>query len=213
MRYKLKNKLKLLLLAVYVPIYIGAFFMVEKLVPDTADYWVSYLFIDDYIPFCEIFIIPYYLWYPMMVVIGLFLMAKDEWEYKRYMYSIMIGFTFTLAFCLIFPNGQDLRPEMFERNNFLVDMVKAIYDADTHTNVIPSVHAVGAFICGYSIEHTKAIKSRIIKNLNWILAILVAISTCFVKQHSILDIFAAVILCMVIYWILYANKRKEKKIP
>ncbi|SFE47755.1 PAP2 superfamily protein [Peptostreptococcaceae bacterium pGA-8] len=206
----MKRKLKLLLLAIYVPIYIGAFFVVEKLVPGTADYWVSYCRLDDYIPFLEVFIIPYYMWYPMLFAVGIFLLLKDEDGYKKYMYSIMLGFTFTLVFCLIFPNGQDLRPTVFPRENFMTQMIQAIYDADTNTNVIPSVHAIGAFICGYALETTKALKSRLIKNLNWIVSMLVAMSTCFVKQHSILDIFAAVVLCAIIYAILYINIKNDE---
>ena len=64
MNSKTKHKLVLLTYAIYVPIYIGLFFVVEKLVPESTDYWVSYMFLDDYIPFREEFIIFYYMWYP-----------------------------------------------------------------------------------------------------------------------------------------------------
>ena len=173
--------------------------MVEKLVPETADYWVSYIFLDDYIPFREEFIIFYYLWYPALVAIGVFLLLKDEYEYKRYMISIMITFTFTLIFCLLVPNGQDLRPDVFPRENFFTDIVAAIYAADTNTNVMPSVHAIGAFLGMISTHRTKQIRSRA-----WIFAmdvlwLAIALSTCFVKQHSILDIFGSVAVCLVVY--------------
>ncbi|KGF10164.1 hypothetical protein HMPREF1635_00840 [Clostridiales bacterium S5-A14a] len=199
MSNKTKHKLFLLLYAIYVPIYIGAFFLVEKLVPETADYWVSYIFLDDYIPFREEFIIFYYLWYPALVAIGVFLLLKDEYEYKRYMISIMITFTFTLIFCLLVPNGQDLRPDVFPRENFFTDIVAAIYAADTNTNVMPSVHAIGAFLGMISTHRTKQIRSRA-----WIFAmdvlwLAIALSTCFVKQHSILDIFGSVAVCLVVY--------------
>lgn len=199
MSYKTKHKLFLLLYAIYVPIYIGAFFLVEKLVPETADYWVSYIFLDDYIPFREEFIIFYYLWYPALVAIGVFLLLKDEYEYKRYMISIMITFTFTLIFCLLVPNGQDLRPDVFPRENFFTDILAAIYAADTNTNVMPSVHAIGAFLGMISTHRTKQIRSRA-----WIFAmdvlwLAIALSTCFVKQHSILDIFGSVAVCLVVY--------------
>lgn len=199
MNNKTKHKLFLLLYAIYVPIYIGAFFLVEKLVPETADYWVSYIFLDDYIPFREEFIIFYYLWYPALVAIGVFLLLKDEYEYKRYMISIMITFTFTLIFCLLVPNGQDLRPDVFPRENFFTDIVAAIYAADTNTNVMPSVHAIGAFLGMISTHRTKQIRSRA-----WIFAmdvlwLAIALSTCFVKQHSILDIFGSVAVCLVVY--------------
>lgn len=199
MSNKTKHKLFLLLYAIYVPIYIGAFFLVEKLVPETADYWVSYIFLDDYIPFREEFIIFYCLWYPALVAIGVFLLLKDEYEYKRYMISIMITFTFTLIFCLLVPNGQDLRPDVFPRENFFTDIVAAIYAADTNTNVMPSVHAIGAFLGMISTHRTKQIRSRA-----WIFAmdvlwLAIALSTCFVKQHSILDIFGSVAVCLVVY--------------
>lgn len=199
MSNKTKHKLFLLLYAIYVPIYIGAFFLVEKLVPETADYWVSYIFLDDYIPFREEFIIFYYLWYPALVAIGVFLLLKDEYEYKRYMISIMITFTFTLIFCLLVPNGQDLRPDVFPRENFFTDIVAAIYAADTNTNVMLSVHAIGAFLGMISTHRTKQIRSRA-----WIFAmdvlwLAIALSTCFVKQHSILDIFGSVAVCLVVY--------------
>lgn len=217
MNKKIKHKLFLLLYAIYVPIYIGLFFVVEKLFPESADYWVSYIFIDEYIPFREEFIIFYYLWYPALVGMGIFLLINDEAEYKRYMLSIIITFTFTLIFCLLVPNGQDLRPEVFPRDNIFTHMIAAIYKADTNTNVMPSVHAIGAFLGIISTHRTKYITSKALIFTLDLLWILIAISTCFVKQHSILDIFGSMALCLIVYIVrLYIeddfNLRNTKKI-
>lgn len=201
MNSRIKHKLFLLTYAIYVPLYIGAFFLVEKLVPESADYWVSYIFLDDYIPFREEFIIFYYLWYPALVAIGVFLLIKDEYEYKRYMMSIIITFTFALIFCVLVPNGQDLRPEVFPRDNMFTHMIAAIYEADTNTNVMPSVHAIGAFLGLISTHRTKQIKNKLSVIALDILWILIAISTCFVKQHSILDIFGSLAVCLLVYMI------------
>lgn len=216
MNKKIKHKLFLLLYATYVPIYIGLFFVVEKLVPESADYWVSYIFIDDYIPFREEFIIFYYLWYPALVGMGIFLLINDEAEYKRYMISIIITFTFTLIFCLLVPNGQDLRPEVLPRDNIFTYMIAAIYKADTNTNVMPSVHAIGSFLGLISTHRTKEIKNKLSIFVLDLLWILIAISTCFVKQHSILDIFGSMALCLIVYIVrLYIeddfNLRNTKK--
>lgn len=199
MNSKTKHKLVLLTYAIYVPIYIGLFFVVEKLVPESTDYWVSYMFLDDYIPFREEFIIFYYMWYPALVGMGIFLLINDEAEYKRYMLSIIITFTFTLIFCLLVPNGQDLRPEVFPRDNIFTHMIAAIYKADTNTNVMPSVHAIGAFLGLISTHRTKEIKNKLSIFVLDLLWILIAISTCFVKQHSILDIFGSMALCLIVY--------------
>ena len=44
----------------YLPVYLLLFFAVEKLVPSTCDYWVSYLPLDACIPFCEflLYVVP-----------------------------------------------------------------------------------------------------------------------------------------------------------
>lgn len=199
MNSKTKHKLVLLTYAIYVPIYIGLFFVVEKLVPESTDYWVSYMFLDDYIPFREEFIIFYYMWYPALVGMGIFLLINDEAEYKRYMLSIIITFTFTLIFCLLVPNGQDLRPEVLPRDNIFTHMIAAIYKADTNTNVMPSVHAIGSFLGLISTHRTKEIKNKLSIFVLDLLWILIAISTCFVKQHSILDIFGSMALCLIVY--------------
>ncbi|XVG95436.1 phosphatase PAP2 family protein [Eubacteriales bacterium KG127] len=201
-----RRKLALLIWALYVPLYIGAFFLVERLIPETVNYWSTYWFVDDYIPFREEFVIFYYLWYPALVAMGIFLLIKDEEEYVKYMQGIMITFTFTLVFCILVPNGQDLRPDTFPRDNIFTNMIGAIYAADTNTNVMPSVHALGAFLCLISTHRTKEISRRgliIALDVMWFA---IAMSTCFVKQHSIIDVIAAAAICLILY-ILYENQR------
>lgn len=204
---------KHVLLILYVPVYLISFFMIEKLVPETADYWVSYCFLDDLIPFHEFFIIPYYLWYPFLFAVGFWLMFKDVPVFKLYMYSIIIGFSASIVICLLFPNGQDLRPEVFPRDNLLTHMVKLIYAADTNTNVIPSVHAVGSILAAVGICRTKSVRKPVMKVLAASLAALISISTCFVKQHSILDVFAAMALCAVLYAVVYVWIGKRMQLP
>ena len=45
--------------------------------------------------------------------------------------------TIFLIISTLFPNGQNLRPMVFERDNIFVDMVRMLYRADTCTNVVP----------------------------------------------------------------------------
>ncbi len=199
------------LLVLYVPIYFAGFFLVEKLVPATADYWVSYCPADDLIPFCEYFVVPYYLWYVLLFTVGIYLMIKDPRQFKLYMYCIIIGFSFCVIFCVLFPNGQDLRPAVFPRDNFFTDMVRAIYTADTNTNVIPSVHVIGAIFAAFGVCSTKTLKKTWLKPGSVFLAALISISTCFIKQHSLLDVVAGVLLAGIIYPIVYIFIQKHMK--
>ncbi len=186
-------------LILYVPVYLISFFLIEMLVPSDGNYWVSYCPLDDFIPFDEYFIIPYCLWYPFLILTGIYLLIKDVPEFKRYMYCIMIGFSFCLVFYLLFPNGQDLRPQTFARENIFASTVKAIYAADTNTNVIPSMHVIGAVFAAVSICRTKSLKQKWIKAAAVILAVMISLSTCFIKQHSILDVFAGIAVTLFVY--------------
>ena len=125
------------------------------------------------------------------------------------MYFIAIGFTFSIIVCVIFPNGQNLRPEVFTDDNFMVDMVKALYRVDTNTNVIPSVHVIGAFAGMFGVLTTKKIKSQWIRISSIFLAIMIIISTVFIKQHSVLDIIAGVIVSIIVYYLVYIVIRKK----
>ncbi|MCI5688816.1 MAG: hypothetical protein MR303_10085 [Emergencia sp.] len=200
------------LLIMYVPVYLIGFFLMERWVPETADYWVSYCFLDDLIPFNEWFIIPYCLWYPLLFAAGFWLLLRDVQGFKLYMYCMIVGFTASIIFCLIFPNGQDLRPEVFPRENLLTDMVALIYAADTNTNVLPSVHAEGAIFAAMGICTTKSVKSMLVKVAAVVIAGVICMSTCFVKQHSALDVAAAVVLCLIIYSIVRINMKNELRI-
>lgn len=171
-------------------VYFGLFILAEHLV--TENYWVSYLPLDDKIPFCEWFVLPYCTWHPLLAVFTLYLAFYDRDAFIHFMLFIGIGFIGTIVFCMLFPNGQDLRPASFAHENFCTWLLRRVYAADTNTNVIPSMHVIGcaAMTCA-------CFESRPLRNhgLQWVmlpLGLLISISTVFVKQHSILDFFVAI---------------------
>jgi membrane-associated phospholipid phosphatase len=177
----------------------------------TTGYWVSYLPLDDKIPFCEYFIIPYCTWYPLLLCMTLYLCFFDKPGFIRFMSFIGVGFLSVCVLYAIFPNGQDLRPAVFERHNFFTWLIGRIYAADTNTNVCPSLHVVGcsALICA-SFDSPELRK----RHIPWImlpLGILVSISTVFIKQHSVLDLITAVpysaVVWLVVYHVMFPNKK------
>ena len=92
---------KYVLILLYIPIFVLSFMLVERLVPSGSDYWATDLPIDSKIPFVEAFVIPYCLWYPYLIVMGLYLLAHDVPEFKRYAAFIISGFTLCLLFCAL----------------------------------------------------------------------------------------------------------------
>ena len=192
---------KYVLWVLYVPFYLILFYIAERVVTD--NYWVSYLPLDDKIPFNEWFVIPYCLWYPAMIYAGVLLMATQPDAFNRYMLYMSIGFTFCIVFCLIFPNGQDLRPAVMPRDNILCRLVFLLYEADTNTNVLPSMHVVGAAMVMFGLFESKYYQRWWKKLFVFFVCFMITISTVFIKQHSILDIFASVVLCFLLWLGIY----------
>lgn len=70
------------------------------------------------------------------------------------------------------------------------------YNSDEPYNCFPSIHVITAYLAMKGINATDAIK--VIKLPVNVMGFLIIISTEFVKQHVIMDIFFAIILCDVI---------------
>lgn len=184
-------------LLLYVPFYLTWFFLLERLI--TSDYWACYLPIDDAIPFWEIFVVPYVLWYPFMIVMGLYLLLRDIPAFVRYMWFLIFGFSFCLVFYMIVPNGQDLRPDTFARDNLLVRLVQRLYSVDTNTNVFPSMHVVGSVAVAYAVFDSDRLRNGWLRAGTVLLAAVISVSILFVKQHSALDLIGALVLCVPIW--------------
>lgn len=191
-----------LLWFLYLPVYLICFFLLERhITPDSA-YWVSYMPLDDCIPFVEAFAIPYCTWYPFLLGTAVYLAVRDRREFCRYAHFLVLGLSISLLICLIFPNGQDLRPAVMPRDNVFTRLVSLIYAADTNTNVFPSMHVVGMIAGTSALFHAEC--ARRLRFPAAALTVLVAASTVFIKQHSFLDILGGAALCIPLYAAVYA---------
>ena len=149
-----------------------------------------------------------------MGLTGLYLFFADTDAFRRYLWFVIIGFSSTLLFYIIFPNGQNLRPEAFENDNILTRIMAHIYENDTNTNVLPSLHCIGsvaAFLTYFDCK--KLYKRKWLVVSAGIMCVLICMSTCFCKQHSFLDVVAALIWSAVTYVIVYVfmKHRMQKK--
>ena len=200
-------------LLLYVPVFLIWFFLIEQINSPAKGYWVSYLPLDDRIPFLPGFAPIYCLWYPFLIVPGLYLLKTDPGAFKRYMWFFMIGISACLLICTVFPNGQDLRPTEFHSDGFCVSLVKALYQADTNTNVLPSMHVVGSVAVFYGALHSKKLRRPLALIPITVLSILISLSTVFIKQHSVLDILAGLVLSVPVWLIVNWMGRKLGRQP
>lgn len=191
-------------LLLYVPVFLLWFFLIEQLYPNGCDYWVSYVPLDDKIPFLPQFAPIYCLWYPFLIVPGVYLLLREPEAFRRYMWFFMVGTGLCLLICTVFPNGQDLRPQLEDSSGICVALVRALYAADTNTNVLPSMHVVGSVAVFYGALHSRGLRRPLPFAVITIMTVLISLSTVFIKQHSVLDIVAGLVLSIPIWWILNA---------
>ncbi len=172
--------------------------------------------LDTYIPFCEYFIIPYILWffYIAFAVIYFGLINKNRSEYYRLITSLGFGMTLFLIISLVFPNGHNLRPHYFERNNLFVRMVQYLYRIDTSTNVLPSIHVFNSVVVAIAVADSSSFKNRLwIVRCSNLLAFLIVCSTVFLKQHTLIDVIAALLLNIICFLFIYFPKYLSNRKP
>lgn len=199
-----------LLWLLFWPLFLVVFNVLELLV-DVSRYPV-YCALDDIVPFNEFFVIPYLLWYPILIGLQLYTLLYDVESFKRFMKYVTITYSVSVLIFIVFPNCQMLRPTEFARDNILVDVMKWVYSVDTNTNVFPSLHVVGSMAILTSAINTKKFQTPMWTVFFIITTVLISISTVFLKQHSVLDIVAALPICFMAYFPCYVAlpKKSEK---
>ena len=118
---------------------------------------------------------------------------------KKLMKYIIFTYTTGLIIFFIFPTCQLLRPVVFERQNILTDFMAWFYTIDTNTNVCPSLHVVGSVAVWLTSRRISRFQTMGWRFAFGTAAILICISTVFLKQLSVLDVLAAIPICLVAY--------------
>lgn len=188
--------------------YFTMYFLTENLIPAENCYPVHCV-LDDIVPFCEAFIIPYVGWYFLIAVSLIYFALYNPKNFVNLQKYIIITQVVAVIIYVLFPTRQDLRPVLFPRDNILTDLVKTIYYLDTNTGVCPSLHvAYSLGIASTWLREKSASKTA--KTLVVVFVVLICLSVAFVKQHSVVDIFAAVPVCMLAEYIVFWHKGKNR---
>ena len=202
--YNFLKKYKHLILILYFPLYMTWFMWLER--REDIDYHMIRCIVDDWIPFHELFIIPYFLWfaYVVLVLVFLFFQTSHLKDFYRCAATLMLGMTTCLVIYTFFPNAQPLRPETFPRDNFLVQLVANLYQGDTPTNVCPSIHVYNSLAIHVGLAKSHYFKDKKgWKTASLLLCVLICLSTMFLKQHSFIDVVCAAVLYAIYYVLIY----------
>ena len=172
----------------YFLIYMPWFVYLEK--RTNVRHYMIHSPIDNHIPFIEYFIVPYLVWFVFIAVTVTYFLIKDKWGFYRLCAFLFSGMTIFLIICTVFPNALNLRPTVFPRD----------------------IHVFNSIGVSIAISHSNDLKKhRWIQISAYILAVLIILSTMFLKQHSVTDVIAAVTMACIIYPFVYVTA--DKKAP
>ena len=149
-----------LFLLLYALIYIPWFCWLEEKVNINSNFHVIHMALDDYIPFCEFFVIPYYLWFIYMAAGIIFIAFTDGKLCWRLGIFLITGMTVFLFISTVYPNGQLLRPDTFARDNIFVHIVQRLYASDTPTNLFPSIHVYNSLAIYFGLAHSQKLQNK-----------------------------------------------------
>lgn len=179
--------------ALYFIVYLSWFIWLER--GQNQPYYVIHSPLDDLIPFCEYFIIPYFLWFVYIAAVYFWLFFKDQKNFYRYILFLYTGMTLFLVVSTIYPNGHLLRPLQFDRDNIFIKMVCFLYWADTSTNILPSIHVFNSIAAHMAVMNTPSLKKgKWTVRCSRILCVSIILSTMFLKQHSCIDVILGIAL-------------------
>lgn len=184
--------------------YFALYFITENLIPVERCH-VVHCALDDMIPFNEFFVIFYVGWYVLVFGSLAYTLFFDVENFRNIQIYIMITQAVAMLCYIVWPSVQNLRPESFPRENALTWLMGIIYAFDTPTGVCPSLH----------VAYSMGILSAGLKDkrlaVGWkaaltVFVIMVCLAVCFVKQHSAIDVLAAVPVCLLAEALVFGKK-------
>jgi len=186
----------------YAFIYLPWFIYLEKTV--TRNYNLMHIPLDDYIPFSEYFIIPYFLWFVYVIAAFIYFFFTNKQDYYKLCIFLFTGMTISLIVCTLYPNGTALRPTVDPGKNIFTKMVYYLYQTDTCANVFPSIHVFNSIGVHFAVRNSETLKKyKTVQFGSGLLMVAICLSTVYLKQHSCIDGFASILMAAILYPFIY----------
>lgn len=152
--------------------------------------------LEEAIPFQKEWIIIYIASYLFWAVCYIMVAKRGKEEWYRFSTADMLSRLVCCFFFLVLPTT-NIRPEV-NGNGICSFLVRFIYQNDEATNLFPSIHCLCSWLCFLGLRKERKI-SIVYRFLAFVMAILICLSTVFVKQHYVIDIFGGVIIAQLCY--------------
>lgn len=195
---ELIKKRHLIPIAVWFVIYMGLFGFLEIVPP--KDVHLIHCALDDRIPNMAIFIYPYVSWFPYIVVCAVLAIKNlDDRQFKKAVLVLTTGMNIFLFISYVWPTGLDFRESIvYDLHTLSGNLLKFVQTVDTPKSVFPSMHVYVTLVLQYTLEMQKKLVPALGIWVGRVLAVLIVLSTMFTKQHSAVDVTAAIVMFAVL---------------
>jgi hypothetical protein len=151
--------------------------------------------LDRSLPLIKFFIIPYMTLWFFLAFCYVYLCFKNRKVYYRIMITLFL--CYVVAFITYYFFQTTVPRPLVTGDDVFSKLILFTYNSDAPNNCFPSIHVITAYLAVKGINATNA--RKLIKFPVNIIGFLIIISTEFVKQHVIMDIFFAIFICQTIF--------------
>lgn len=155
-------------------------------------------FVDKAIPFNRLFVIPYVVWYGYVVIFIFLLCVLHKEAYYKLITTISVGMLLCYVVYYFYPTHVP-RPVVVG-DDLLSNLVLSIYANDNPYNCMPSIHVLNTLLVAMFVSAEEKFH-KVIKIVSAVIAVLIILSTMFIKQHYFVDVISATILAYILFFI------------
>ncbi len=200
----LAQRKHLLLILVYPLVVFGFFFL--KPFNTAPRFFMEWPGVDGAIPFLPFMIIPYFFWYAAVAFPFFWLGWRDGPGFIRYCWFIYGAMSSTYMLYLLFPNGQNLRPNLEGMTGWAVEAIRWLYSHDAPRNVNPSLHVIDTMAVWFALGRDRFLGRPWFQVVLALVCLAIIASTVFVKQHSLVDVVGGAAWSGVWYALIYSRR-------
>ena len=198
------------------PIQIIWYGVVNRLsVLDPEKSHLIHIALDDKIPYIKEFCIFYTLWFVYIALCLIYVLGHSKKDFLRCTAGCLFTLYVCMTFCTLFPSYHDLR--VADTGGGLTGLiVRIIYSVDKPAVIYPSMHVLVSFVLAIRMTFAESMKGKTWwKALIWFMAVMITLSTMFIKQHSSADVFLALALVLpfdfTVRFLILPDRRFKKK--
>ena len=163
--------------------------------------------LDDMIPIVSAFIIPYIWSYFYWAMGPMAVSACEKQHFKDYMAACILSCLAGMVFLAFFPTYMDRVAEglyeVTENPTFLDKLRQFWYSLDGSAiayNLLPSFHCINSTLCYLGVAGRREIPVWF-RIYSLITTILIFASTCYIKQHYVLDVITGAALAVIMFFL------------